>query len=261
MNDSTDADLLGIYGLLRMHIEIRNRSWMKRVHKNCFIGATAVDFLVTQGLADNRGEAVKIGQRLMEKKMIRHVSDSFKFRDAYLYYRFKDDEGDGAQVGTTCAGNSNGTYIGEGGCKFSFSPHTAHNSFIMDIALAQELERAIAGPSVESRAKAIEKLRARVKEQASSEAPDWQLTESTEVNGNLVSVYARKRPRGDFKNIKMTGLVAESPKDFIRGILGFDRRKQWESMFEDGVVVEKIDIDEISPFYAGEAGLDFSDRY
>ena len=51
-----------------------------------------------------------------------------------------------ARLAASSAGNGQGTHIGEGGCKFSFSPHTAHNSFIMDIALAQEIERAIAGP-------------------------------------------------------------------------------------------------------------------
>jgi hypothetical protein len=41
------------------------------------------------------------------------------------------------------------------------------------------------------------------------------------------------------------GMVGESPQGFIRGILNFRQRKQWESMFEDGIVVENIDTGEL----------------
>eukprot|EP00595_Chromulina_sp_UTEXLB2642_P002875 CAMPEP_0196763952 /NCGR_PEP_ID=MMETSP1095-20130614/5090_1 /TAXON_ID=96789 ORGANISM="Chromulina nebulosa, Strain UTEXLB2642" /NCGR_SAMPLE_ID=MMETSP1095 /ASSEMBLY_ACC=CAM_ASM_000446 /LENGTH=721 /DNA_ID=CAMNT_0042118303 /DNA_START=526 /DNA_END=2688 /DNA_ORIENTATION=- len=44
----------------------------------------------------------------------------------------------------------------------------------------------------------------------------------------------------------MTGTIAESAKNFIRSIMQFDKRKQWERMFEDGVVIEAIDIGEKS---------------
>lgn len=83
----------------------------------------------------------------------------------------------------------------------------------MDIALAEEIERAVAGASVESRARAIGKLRARVKEQAADDAPDWTLVQSTEVNKISISIYQRKRPRGDFNNVKMTGISHESCKN------------------------------------------------
>jgi hypothetical protein len=233
---------------------------MKRVHRDCFIGSDAVDFLVTQGLADSRNIATKIGQRMIDKKMIVHVTDSRKkFKDAYLYYRFTDDDADIAVLGTSNAGNGTGVHLGQGGCKFSFAPHTAHNSFIMDISLAEEIERAVAGASIEARARAIGKLRARVKEQAEQDAPDWILTTSTEVNNTLVTVFERKRPRGDFKNVKINGMVGETPKGFITSILAFDKRRQWESMLEDGVVVEAIDIGEVSAMFVDD-DKDFGEK-
>ena len=48
-DDDIDIDLDGIATLLRSHISIRNRTWMKRVHRDCFIGSEAVDFLFSQG--------------------------------------------------------------------------------------------------------------------------------------------------------------------------------------------------------------------
>ena len=233
---------------------------MKRVHRDCFIGSEAVEFLVTQGLADSRSIGAKIGQRMVDKKLIRHVTDSRKaFRDAYLYYRFVDDDNEDAVLSPSNAGNGTGSHLGQGGCKFSFAPHTAHNSYILDIALAEEIERAVAGASVEARARAIGKLRARVREQAEQDAPDWVLAQSTEVNNTLVSVYERKRPRGDFKNVKINGMVAETPKGFITSILSFDKRRQWESMLEDGVIVEAIDIGEVNPMFKDD-DKDFGDK-
>ena len=242
-----EADLVGIAGLLRSHIEIRNRSWMKIVHPNCFIGSEAVDFLVLQGLVDTRAEAVQMCNKMLMKKLIRHTTDSQAFKDAYFYYVFAEDEMEGNRLASSNAGNGSGSHFGKGGCKWSFAPHTAHNSYVLDVSLADEIERAVAGASVEARALAISKLRQRVREQAAPDAPDWKLSQSTEVNGILINVYNRPRPRGDFKNVKMTGKIRESPKDCIRGIMTFDRRRQWERMFEDGIVVEAIDIGEPYP--------------
>ena len=61
-------ELSGISSLLRLHIEVRNRSWMKRVHHSCFIGSSAVDCLVQLGFADSRKSAVDLGQKMMSKK-------------------------------------------------------------------------------------------------------------------------------------------------------------------------------------------------
>jgi tRNA A-37 threonylcarbamoyl transferase component Bud32 len=240
-----DRDLREISSLMRMHIEIRNRSFMKQVHRDCFIGSDAVEFLVAQGFAESRKQAVEYGQRMIDRSLIRNVTGKRRrFADAYLYYRFQEDDEESACLSPNHAGNGSGTYLGQGGCKFSFCPHTVHNSYIMDIALAEEIERAVAGASIESRARAIGKLRARVREQASDDALDWSLVQSTSVNKVAVKIYQRKRPRGDFNNVKMTGIVGDTAKGFIKGIMSFETRKTWESMFEDGFIVEAIDVGE-----------------
>ena len=129
----TDADLLGILSLLRRHIEIRNRSWMKRIHRDCFIGSEAIDFLVSQGLADTREMAVAMCRKMVKKKLVKPVTEnSQKFTDSYNYYRFYEDEQESAQLASSKAGNaSTGVSPGQGGCKWSFCPHTAHNSYIL----------------------------------------------------------------------------------------------------------------------------------
>jgi hypothetical protein len=83
-----------------------------------------------------------------------------------------------------------------------------------------------------------------VREQAEPDAPNWDLIQSQSINGAIINVFQRKRPRGDWKNIKLTGVVAESPIGFIKSIMNFEKRKQWESLFEDGVIVEGIETGE-----------------
>lgn len=75
------------------------------------------------------------------------------------------------------------------------------------------------------------------------------------MNNIDVNLYERKRPRGAFKNCKLTCKVGESPKEFIQNILSFRKRKQWENMFDSGAVVEAIDIGEENPLFKKEEQL------
>lgn len=239
-----ESDLKGIANLMRRHIEIRNRSWLKRIHRDCFIGSDAVDFLVTQGFADSRKSAIDMGMKMANRRLIRNITDSRKFSDTLHYYRFQEDDHTDCILAQVNAGNGSANALGHGGCKWSFAPHTAHNSYVLDIGLAEEIERAVAGASIEARAHAINKLRSRIREQAEPDAPNWDLIQTQTVNGAVINVFQRKRPRGDWKNIKITGVVAETPAGFIRSIMSFEKRRQWESLFEDGVIVEGIETGE-----------------
>jgi hypothetical protein len=77
-----------------------------------------------------------------------------------------------------------------------------------------------------------------------NDAPNWELTQSTTVNGQQISVFVRKRPRGEWQNMRLNGVVAESPLNFVKSLMSFDKRRQWEATFEDAVLVDVIDIGE-----------------
>ena len=47
---------------------------------------------------------------------------------------------------------------------------------------------------------------------------------------------------GDWKNVKMTGIINDSPAGFINSVMNFTTRKTWEGMYEDGILVEAVDI-------------------
>jgi hypothetical protein len=42
----------------------------------------------------------------------------------------------------------------------------------------------------------------------------------------------------------MTGMVPQSPQSFVANLMDFNRRREWDSMFDDGVVVEAIYLGE-----------------
>ncbi|GBF79276.1 mechanosensitive ion channel domain-containing protein [Aphanothece sacrum] len=72
-------------------IEIKDRRYRLNVYSHCFIGSEAVDWL-TEHFNCLRQEAIELGQILVERKIIHHVTDEHPFEDDYLFYRFYLDE-------------------------------------------------------------------------------------------------------------------------------------------------------------------------
>ncbi len=72
-------------------VKIENRAQSFRLpYKQCFIGREAVDWLSSQ-LAIERCDAVAIGQRLIDEKLLQNLSDRQPFVDADLFYQFRLD--------------------------------------------------------------------------------------------------------------------------------------------------------------------------
>jgi hypothetical protein len=82
--------------VVRMHgpdgVAVRDRRHLLRTYRRCFVGRDAVDwFVAREGLT--RDEAVELGRKLMERRLLRHVLDEHDFKDAALFYRFVADDG------------------------------------------------------------------------------------------------------------------------------------------------------------------------
>ena len=65
---------------------------MKRLHKSCFVGTDAIDWLCKHAgsTPTSREDARAIGRKMMTAGLFRHVTDSHKFKDSHLYYRFQE---------------------------------------------------------------------------------------------------------------------------------------------------------------------------
>lgn len=67
-----------------------DRRWRIRVYRNCFHGRQFVDWLIEVGLANDRVEAVKYGKRLVDGRVLRHITSRQHFTDQTYLYTFCD---------------------------------------------------------------------------------------------------------------------------------------------------------------------------
>ncbi len=68
-------------------VALDERRYRLTRYPNCFVGTEAVDWLV-RGYGLGRGEAVELGQQLIDRGEICHVVKEQPFLDAELFYRF-----------------------------------------------------------------------------------------------------------------------------------------------------------------------------
>ena len=73
-------------------VDIKTRRHKLKLYQRCFLGNEAVDWIVER-VKISRSDAVKLGQKMLEKGMFHHALDEHQFKDETLFYRFKEDEG------------------------------------------------------------------------------------------------------------------------------------------------------------------------
>lgn len=73
-------------------ISIKARRHKLKLYQRCFLGNEVVDWLVAK-LKISRADAVKLGQKMIDKNIFHHVAKEHPFKDEPLFYRFVEDEG------------------------------------------------------------------------------------------------------------------------------------------------------------------------
>ncbi len=69
-------------------VPVQDRRHRLAVYPRCFVGSEAVDWLLRTAEL-TRGEAVALGQRLVDRGFVRHVLDEHGFRDGAFFYGFR----------------------------------------------------------------------------------------------------------------------------------------------------------------------------
>ncbi|ESA34933.1 pleckstrin g-protein interacting- domain-containing protein [Leptolyngbya sp. Heron Island J] len=72
-------------------ISIKDRRYKLKVYPKCFIGNEAVDWLINNANLTPH-EAIRVGQRMLERHIIHHVLDEQDFENNHFFYRFYVDE-------------------------------------------------------------------------------------------------------------------------------------------------------------------------
>ena len=73
-------------------VEVKTRRHKLKLYQRCFLGNEAVDWIVNK-VQVSREDAVRIGQKMIEKELIEHVRQEHQFKDESLFYRFNEDKG------------------------------------------------------------------------------------------------------------------------------------------------------------------------
>lgn len=72
-------------------LEIKDRRYHLSIYPKCFIGSDAVKWIENKYLL-SKFEAIRLGQQLIDLKIIHHVTDDHDFKSDNLFYRFYMDE-------------------------------------------------------------------------------------------------------------------------------------------------------------------------
>eukprot|EP00670_Eutreptiella_braarudii_P012307 CAMPEP_0174329344 /NCGR_PEP_ID=MMETSP0810-20121108/15766_1 /TAXON_ID=73025 ORGANISM="Eutreptiella gymnastica-like, Strain CCMP1594" /NCGR_SAMPLE_ID=MMETSP0810 /ASSEMBLY_ACC=CAM_ASM_000659 /LENGTH=675 /DNA_ID=CAMNT_0015443783 /DNA_START=76 /DNA_END=2103 /DNA_ORIENTATION=- len=94
--DSRDMCYGHLMAMLRHNetgLSVANRSLNMKVYKNCFVGSELVDWLIRHVDSSlSRPNAVARAQTMMDAALFNHVDRTLAFADAYVFYRFMEDE-------------------------------------------------------------------------------------------------------------------------------------------------------------------------
>lgn len=71
-SSSSDLDLHDLVTKFKKNVSIKDRRYRLHMYKNVFVGADAVQWMVTSGVAETRQDAVKIGLMMQEAGLIEH---------------------------------------------------------------------------------------------------------------------------------------------------------------------------------------------
>ncbi len=73
-------------------VEVKTRRYKLKLYQRCFLGNEAVDWIAKR-VNISRADAVRLGQKMLDKNIFDHVTNEHQFKDEELFYRFRDDEG------------------------------------------------------------------------------------------------------------------------------------------------------------------------
>lgn len=88
----TPEEIEKLVGHMKEAIVVKNRKHYFKTYENCFLGTDMVQWLISNGHAENIDEAIELGDFLIEKNVFHHVVRDHGLKNKQLFYRFDIDE-------------------------------------------------------------------------------------------------------------------------------------------------------------------------
>lgn len=80
-SEDLEHSLSDIAKAFKSGVDVRDRKYLLKTYKDCFVGEAAVDFLVDGGYAETREDAVILGRALAYQYMLfEHVTRDHEFK-------------------------------------------------------------------------------------------------------------------------------------------------------------------------------------
>ena len=77
--------------ILKEHLEIRDRKWWGKSYTKCFVGNQAVQTMIKSQFVKDEKEAILLGNKLINAKIIQHYLHEHTFENKYYFYKFVTD--------------------------------------------------------------------------------------------------------------------------------------------------------------------------
>jgi len=84
------TDLEEIAKKLHTGLDIKDRRYHMKIYKSCFLGSHCVAYMLEHQIAKSEKEAIDIGNKLVDAKIISHVTKDHKFCNKNYFYKFID---------------------------------------------------------------------------------------------------------------------------------------------------------------------------
>lgn len=73
---------------MHLGLDIKDRRYRVKIYKSCFVGNQCVAWLIENKIAENEQKAVEIGNQLMDRGIIAHVTKDHRFLNKNYFYKF-----------------------------------------------------------------------------------------------------------------------------------------------------------------------------
>eukprot|EP00937_MAST-01D_sp_MAST-1D-sp2_P000302 g302.t1 len=99
--EAASIELKDMAAAMREAVAVEDRQYRMKTYKKCFLGTSAVSWMLRSSHAKSEAEALALGNKMLQTGLLWHVTGDHDFKNQKLFYRFAADEDPEADSGPT----------------------------------------------------------------------------------------------------------------------------------------------------------------